>query len=139
MTITDLRVWLQAQTWWPLDPTEDDPAIPLAVYDPDQIDIAGLNDRAVFLFPSAGPGFLLEQAFDVVAFQFRFRGAQGDYGDVETIAETIDKGIVNGWPTDVGGKRVGKIARVGSAPSFLLRDSARRSHFTGNYLFTVAY
>lgn len=139
MTTADLREWLQAQTWWPLNPTAANAERPLAVYDPDQLDIAGLDDRAVFLFPSAGPGLVLEQAFDVVAFQFRLRGQQGDYNDVESIAETIDKGLVNGWPATIGGKRVGQIGRVGSAPSFLLRDSGRRSHFTGNYLFTVAY
>lgn len=134
IAVADLTTWLQAQSWWPRDGVG-----PLAVYSPDQMDLKDLADRCVFVFPTAGSGFLLEQAFEVPAAQLRIRGAQGNYPDAESLANVIDRGLAAAWPTTIGAKAVQYISRVGGAPAYLLRDTARRSHFTGNYLFTVAY
>lgn len=141
LLVADLTTWLQGQTWWPLDPTPANPNNPLAVGTPEDFAMTPGNkpDRCVFVFPTAGAGFLLEQAFDVPGAQLRFRGAQRDYTDAESMAKTIDKGLVTGWPTTIGGVDVGKIDRAGGAPAFLNRDPAGRVHFTGNYLFTSAY
>lgn len=136
----DLAPFLQALPHWPATAT----AVPIPVYRPDQLDIAGLQDRCVFATPTSGPGLLLENAFDVPGCQLRFRGPQGSpgddgYDDVERMAQAVDKDLLNAAPTTIGGQHVGLITRVGSAPTFLLRDSGRRVHFTGNYLFTIAY
>jgi hypothetical protein len=137
-TVADLTNWLQAQTWWPTDPIASDPTRLLSVYGPDELDIVGLNDRCVFLFPTAGAGFLLEQALDVPGFQFRIRGKQREFSDAESLARTIDVNLVKAWPTTIAGLPVPRISRVGGAPAYLTRDPAGRTHFTGNYLFTTA-
>lgn len=113
-------------------------------------------DQVVVLTRYGGPGAIEENAFEVIAFQARCRGKQGPggspvytpaapnpdaskdaYVDVENLATTVDALLLDTpIPVRIGGHYVRTI--TGGPPAFLTADSARRVHFTGNYLFTVA-
>lgn len=120
-----------------------DAAVP--VFTPDLMDIDGLTDRAIFAFPTTGPGPLLEQLFTVPTFQLRFRGDQdqgvdGDgYRSAESLAWDVDKRLLAATlPVTIGPRHVTRLGRTGGDPTFLRRDAGGRSHFTGNYYFEIA-
>lgn len=120
-----------------------DAAVP--VLSPDLIDVAGLSDRAIFAFPTTGPGPLLEQQFTVPTFSLRFRGVQDQgadgvgYADAEALAFDTDKRLLTAdLPATINGRHVTRLGRTGGDPTFLFRDSAGRSHFACNYYFEIA-
>lgn len=120
-----------------------DAAVP--VLTPDLLDIAGLSDKAIFAFPTTGPGPLLEQQFTVPTFSLRFRGDQdqgvdGDgYRSAEALAFDTDKRLLAAdLPASIGGRHVTRLGRTGGDPTFLFRDTAGRSHFACNYYFEIA-
>lgn len=130
--VGDLGTYLHAIG---LDPTV--PVFPGAL-----VDLNGLSDRALFISPTGGPGLLLEGATDVIGFQFRTRGAQGDaasaYADAEGLAKQVDDLVVTAaYPTTIGGRTVIRLYRVGGGPAYLSRVSQRAS-FTCGYLFEIA-
>lgn len=93
---------------------------------------------------TGGPGTSLNGVLDNVSFQLRFRGKQNDPGSCEDMAWTADF-ILAPPPLEaplaggmIGSQYVVQVMRVGGAPSFLLFDSARRTHMTGNYIFAVS-
>lgn len=102
-------------------------------------------DELVVIAMTGGPGMTVDGVLDGVSFQVRSRGEQGGAGtDVWAMAWAIDGLLVPppasapSSPCRVGSQFVSEISRVGGPPAFLLRDSARRAHYTGNYIFTVS-
>jgi hypothetical protein len=92
-------------------------------------------DRLVVMTRTGGPGLAFEGIFDAVSFQARVRGAQNDGDDAEQIALAVDSVFIDAkLPVDMGPNRVPRIDRIGGGPAYYTRDSAGRTHFTGNYL-----
>lgn len=92
-------------------------------------------DRLVIVARTGGPGLALEGIADVPSFQVRFRGAQRDPDDAETLADLGDRLILEAaLPAMISGRHVYSITRVGSPPTEDRRDSAGRTHLTCNYL-----
>lgn len=102
-------------------------------------DIPEDPDNCVILTRYPGPGLDAEGALDVLGWQVRAVGKQGDYESAESIADFIDDGFLNFLssylPDD--GRWVVTIARVGGAPSPLLVDDADRTHFVCSYYASV--
>lgn len=104
-------------------------------------------DRVLVIAMTGGPGLSVEGLFDTVSFQIRTRGKAAIGGraaeaglDAEQIAWSVDAFLlaVRGG-VHVGSQFVNLIDRVGSPPTFLLREpGSGRVHMTGNYLFSVA-
>jgi hypothetical protein len=102
-------------------------------------------DLLIVVAQTGGPGFAVEQAYDNVSFQLRSRGLQRDGGvSARDLAWQADFALVPPpladpvTPCMVGSQFVNLITRVGGPPAFLLRDSGGRSHYTCNYIFSVA-
>jgi hypothetical protein len=96
-------------------------------------------DRRVIISGTGGPGESGERTRDALSFQVRTRGRQNVPGDAEQLAWQVDDAIMGAIaPLSINGTRVISIQRQGGPPGFILRDTARRAHFSCNYLFTVA-
>jgi hypothetical protein len=96
-------------------------------------------DRLVIVARTGGPGLALEGAFDVPTFQLRWRGGQNDPDDAEQLADLGDRLLLEApMPTTIDGHHVTLIDRTGSPPTEFRRDTARRTHLTGNYFLRLA-
>lgn len=101
-------------------------------------------DKLIVVTMTGGPGLTVEGVFDNVSAQLRVRGDQNDPDSAEDLAWATDYLLVPPplapplLPGMIGGQYVQGVTRVGGPPAFLMRDSARRTHFTGNYIFAVA-
>lgn len=92
-------------------------------------------DRLIVLTRTGGPGLAFDGVFDGVTFQARVRGAPNDDDDAETLALLVDAAFIDqAVPVVMGSHTVSRIDRPGGGPAFLVRDSAGRAHYTGNYL-----
>lgn len=97
-------------------------------------------DRALFVTPSGGPGYVTEEASaDAWSFQTRLRGAFDDPLGAETAAQLLDYTILRGpQPVLVDGIPVLNVQRLGSPPSPLPLDpSDRRFEYVANYVMTT--
>jgi hypothetical protein len=97
-------------------------------------------DRAVFVTPSGGPGYVTEEASaDAWSFQARLRGAADDPLGAEASAQLLDWMILRGpRPVTVDGVPVQNVQRLGSPPSPLPLDpSDRRFEYVANYILTT--
>lgn len=96
-------------------------------------------DRLYVVARTGGPGWQLDGVMDDISFQIRTRGGQNDYDDAENLALVADRAILDAsWPQPIGGWHTTNAQRVGGPPSFLIRDQARRTHFTCNYVLSIA-
>lgn len=101
--------------------------------------IVSKPNRLIIIARTGGPGLAYEGLFDGISFQARIRGAQGDPDDAETLADWVDKAFVDSLPPfDLAGHHVTRVSRLGSPPTFLLTDSAGRTHLTANYVILAS-
>lgn len=103
-------------------------------------EILDAPDRAVFLTPTGGPGWVTEEAaLDCWGFQARTRGPSDDPLAAELAAQQLDVLILNGpYPARVDGMVITIVTRLGSPPAPLPLDPAdRRFEYTCNYLITT--
>lgn len=86
----------------------------------------------------AGP-LTEEWALQRPVFQVRAVGPQGDFEGAKALTWAIDRRLRRvGSPSAViGGYRVSSMSWTGGGPTLLLKDSARRSHFTCSYVSVV--
>jgi hypothetical protein len=94
-------------------------------------------DRAVFLTPGGGPGYVTEEGgADAWAFQARLRGAADDPLGAQAAAQLLDWTILTGpHPVRTDGVNVLNVQRMGSPPVPLALDPAdRRFEYTCNYV-----
>lgn len=97
-------------------------------------------DKAVFLTPSGGPGFVTEEAaLDAWTFQTRVRGPADDPIAPELAAQQLDYLILTAsYPQQVDGVTVALCARLAAPPSPLPLDpSDRRFEYTTTYVITT--
>jgi len=103
-------------------------------------EILAMPDKAVFLTPSGGPGYVTEEAVtDAWSFQARLRGGADDPLGAQAAAQLLDYVILHGpHPVTVDGVPVLNVQRLGSPPSPLPLDpSDRRFEYTANYVMTT--
>lgn len=103
-------------------------------------EILTMPDKAVFLTPSGGPGYVTEEAAaDAWSFQARLRGGSDDPLGAQAAAQLLDWTILHGpHPVTVGGVPVLNVQRLGSPPSPLPLDpSDRRFEYVANYVMTT--
>jgi hypothetical protein len=103
-------------------------------------EVLTMPDKAVFLTPSGGPGYVTEEAgTDAWAFQARLRGGSDDPLGAQAAAQLLDYVILHGpHPVQVDGVPVLNVQRAGSPPSPLPLDpSDRRFEYTANYIITT--
>jgi hypothetical protein len=97
-------------------------------------------DRAVFITPTGGPGYITEEAaLDGGTFQVRVRGTTDDPVEPNVMADRLDKMILRApFPAVVDGVPVASCSRVGSGPSPLPVDPADlRREYTCTYLIVT--
>jgi hypothetical protein len=98
-------------------------------------------DKAVFVTPTGGPGYLTEEGgADGWSFQARLRGPSDDPDAAMAAAQLLDWTILQGpYPVTVDGVRVLNCQRLGSPPAALPLDpSDRRFEYTASYILSVA-
>ena len=103
-------------------------------------EILAAPDKAVFVTPAPGPGYVTEEAgADAWGFQARLRGGADDPLGAEAAAQLLDYVILRGpHPVTVDGVPVLNVQRSGGTPSPLPLDpSDRRFEFTANYILTT--
>jgi len=103
-------------------------------------EILAMPDKAVFLTPSGGPGYVTEEAgTDAWSFQARLRGGADDPLGAQAAAQLLDYVILHGpHPVTVDGVPVLNVQRLGSPPSPLPLDpSDRRFEYVANYIITT--
>jgi hypothetical protein len=97
-------------------------------------------DRAVFVTPTTGPGWVTEEAaMDCWGFQARLRGPFDDPVTAELFAERLDVMILNGpYNVVIDGVLVKMVTRASGPPSPLPLDPAdRRFEYVCSYLITT--
>jgi hypothetical protein len=97
-------------------------------------------DRAVFLTPTSGPGWVTEEAaLDCWGFQFLLRGAADDPVGAQLAAQQLDVLILNGpYPQAVDGVVIAVAGRSGGPPAPLpLNPEDRRFEYACTYLITT--
>jgi hypothetical protein len=97
-------------------------------------------DKAVFVTPSGGPGYVTEEGgTDAWSFQARLRGPADDPLGAQAAAQLLDWTILHGpHPVTVDGVPVLNVQRLGSPPSPLPLDPAdRRFEYVTNYILTT--
>lgn len=98
-----------------------------------------MEDQVVVVSRSPGAKSQFERAFDVAGFQVVTRGNQDDSASGEALAGQVDDLLLDTvCPVAIGDRRVIVIDRTGGPPTLVDRDTARRTVFACNYLFTVA-
>jgi hypothetical protein len=103
-------------------------------------EILAMPDKAVFITPSGGPGYVTEEAgTDAWSFQARLRGGSDDPLGAQAAAQLLDYVILHGpHPVTVDGVPVLNVQRLGSPPSPLPLDpSDRRFEYVANYIITT--
>jgi hypothetical protein len=105
-------------------------------------------DQICVITPTPGPGFQMEGAADMCAFQARVRGPQGGDGGphaqaaAETIAYALDALIFSApFPSVLAsGKTLSIVTRLGGQPSPLASDPDDGSRFSlvASYLIEVS-
>jgi hypothetical protein len=103
-------------------------------------EILTMPDKAVFITPSGGPGFVTEEAgTDAWSFQVRLRGPADDPLAADAAAQLLDYTVLHGpHPVLVDGVWVLNVQRLGSPPSPLPLDpSDRRFEYVTNYILTT--
>lgn len=103
-------------------------------------EVLDMPDKAVFLTPSGGPGYVTEEAgADAWSFQARLRGGSDDPLGAQAAAQLLDYTILHGpHPVQVDGVWVLNVQRLGSPPSPLPLDpSDRRFEYVANYILTT--
>lgn len=97
-------------------------------------------DRALFITPTPGPGWVTEEgALDTWAFQARLRGPDDDPDTPQLMIEQLDLMILAA-PKNVtiDGVLIKMITRAGGTPSALPLDpNDRRFEYTCTYLITT--
>ena len=97
-------------------------------------------DRAVFITPTPGPGYVTEEGgADAWGFQARVRGPSDNPDAANAAAQLLDWTILRAvTPARVCGVRVINCQRLGSTPSPLPLDPAdRRTEYTADYILTI--
>jgi hypothetical protein len=123
--ITSLGWNVTQETAWPLFPGPE---------------ILISPDRAVFITPTPGPGWITEEgALDVWGFQARLRGPSDDPLTPDLMIQQLDVLILNApKPVTVDGVHIAMVTRAGASPSPLPLDPAdRRFEYTCTYLITT--
>lgn len=102
-------------------------------------EILASPDRAVFITPAGGPGWVTEEgALDAWSFQARLRGPAGNPIEPEAKAQELDLLLFTGAPATVDGVRIAAFTRSGSPPQPLPLDPAsRRFEYTCTYVITT--
>lgn len=103
-------------------------------------EILDAPDRAVFLTPSGGPGYVTEEgALDAWSFQARLRGPEDSPDEAELAAQQLDWTLL--WtphPLSVDGIVIASISRSGGPPAALPLDPTdRRFEYTCTYVITT--
>lgn len=130
--VTVIIDWLTLAGW----DTTDEVGYPLLPGS----EILAMPDRAVFITPSGGPGYVTEEAgADAWSFQARLRGPADDPLAADAAAQLLDYTILHGpHPVLVDGVPVLNVQRLGSPPSPLPLDpSDRRFEYMANYVITT--
>lgn len=97
-------------------------------------------DKAVFLTPVAGPGYLTEEGgVDAWGFQARLRGPADDPLAAQAAMQLLDWTILQGpYPVTVDGIGIRSVHRLGATPMPLPLDmNDRRFEYTANYLIVT--
>ncbi len=97
-------------------------------------------DRAVFITPAGGPGWVTEEGgTDCWSFQARVRGPADDPLSPELAAQQLDWLILTAsYPQTVDGVCISTCTRAGAPPTPLPLDPAdRRFEYTTTYLITT--
>lgn len=96
-------------------------------------------DRAIFVTPAGGPGWVTEEAaLDTWSFQLRVRGPDDDPLAPELAIQQLDFLLFGANTMTVDGIYVATITRVGSPPVPLpLNPQDRRFEYTCSYLITT--
>ena len=97
-------------------------------------------DKAVFITPTPGPGYVTEEGgADAWGFQARVRAGSDDPEGANAAAQLLDWTILTAFtPATVGGIRVINCQRLGATPSPLPLDPAdRRFEYTADYILTI--
>lgn len=103
-------------------------------------EIVDTPDRAVFLTPAGGPGYVTEEAsHDAWAFQARLRGPSDNPLEPELKMQQLDQLILTvACPAQIRGVTVSSVGRLGSPPVPLPLDpSSRRFEYTCTYLIVT--
>jgi hypothetical protein len=103
-------------------------------------EIVDSPDKAVFVTPAGGPGYLTEEGgADTWTFQVRVRGAADDPVGPEAAAQLLDYLILRGpQRATVDGVPVLNVQRFSSPPTALPLDpSSRRFEYTATYTITT--
>lgn len=92
-------------------------------------------DKLVVVTLQPGAGTLMEDLFDVPAFQLRSRGSVENYADAETLAFELDDLVLSAdLPATLEGCYVDAMGRTGGAPVALgPPDSGGRFEFVCSY------
>lgn len=103
-------------------------------------EILSAPDRAVFITPTSGPGWVTEEAaLDCWGFQARVRGPADDPLAPGLAMQQLDVMILNAsLPATVDGVQVSLVTRSGGTPVPLPPDPQdRRFEYTCTYLITT--
>lgn len=97
-------------------------------------------DKAVFLTPTPGPGYLTEEGgVDGWGFQARLRGAADDPLGAQAAAQLLDYTILTAsYPVVVDGVGIRSVHRLGVTPTPLPLDmNSRRFEYTCDYIIVT--
>ncbi len=103
-------------------------------------EILDAPDRAVFVTPAGGPGWVTEEAaLDCWSVQVRVRGPEDDPLAPELAAQQLDWLLLTAsYPQTVDGVLIAAVTRAAGPPSPLPLDPAdRRFEYTTTYLITT--
>jgi hypothetical protein len=123
ITNKELRTWLYGQF----------PSV--GFYGGPSIEVGDL-DLHVIVTGLSGAGYDAEHVLDRPGFQLRTIGVQGNSDDAEEFSFQMDRVLTNSlaYPTNIAGKRVVMVNRIGGVPAPLPLDETNRSNFVCSYL-----
>lgn len=102
-------------------------------------EIVSSPDRAVFITPTGGPGWVTEEAaLDAWSFQARVRGAEDDPDGAALAAQQLDWYLLTAGAQAVDNVWIACVTRSGGAPAVLPLDPQdRRFEYTCTYIITT--